>query len=428
MKGFKAIKKYDLEDDPESPENGKFSRQGRIPGWQQEIIKHSTVIVTGAGAIGNETLKNLALLGFGNIFICDMDTIETSNLTRTVLFTQNDVGKKKAKLAAERVREINLEDTACVDYFDGDIVYGLGDGVFRKADIVLGCLDNAETRMYVNKICMRYDIPYIDASIGGLNFTVDIMNGHQTGCFECNAPKYKFEKRFRESCDVAKRKALEQGFIPTVQTASAAVSGLQVQQACKILCDINPSYGVEIYMNGALDMMYRFPIEIDENCRQHQLDARYVIIETPFSCDNTLREFLEYTAKDGYDELMLDEETDKSFITTVRCPNCGKEKKIFQPQHLVFTDDYYCDDCIARKEYGENYINEPKDVSLSKLPLDSTDPEILDLPMRALGIPPFHVVPVRSAETHSRRYYELSADYDAIMPEYSRKHRKYNEK
>ena len=81
-------------------EDNPFDRQERIEWWSQQKLRDARVLVVGAGAIGNETLKNLALLGVGNILICDMDTISTSNLSRTVLFRKEDTGKKKAETAA----------------------------------------------------------------------------------------------------------------------------------------------------------------------------------------------------------------------------------------------------------------------------------------------------------------------------------------
>jgi adenylyltransferase/sulfurtransferase len=85
----------------------RYSRLRLIPWWDQEKLRTARTMVVGAGAIGNELLKNLALLGIGHIFAIDMDRIENSNLTRSILFRQKDEGRYKAEVAAERVREIN---------------------------------------------------------------------------------------------------------------------------------------------------------------------------------------------------------------------------------------------------------------------------------------------------------------------------------
>ena len=82
-------------------EENRYSRLELIPWWNQELLHNSTVMVVGAGAIGNELIKNLALLGVGKIVIVDMDKIEQTNLTRSILYRMSDVGKYKSPAAAE---------------------------------------------------------------------------------------------------------------------------------------------------------------------------------------------------------------------------------------------------------------------------------------------------------------------------------------
>ena len=64
----------------------RYSRFRLIAWWDQEKLARSRFLVVGAGALGNEVLKNLALLGVGYIHVVDFDRIEESNLTRSVLF------------------------------------------------------------------------------------------------------------------------------------------------------------------------------------------------------------------------------------------------------------------------------------------------------------------------------------------------------
>ena len=81
-------------------EEDRFSRFKLIGWWDQAKLARAKVLVVGAGALGNEIVKNLALLGVGNVLIADMDRIENSNLSRSVLYRAADNGQFKAEAAA----------------------------------------------------------------------------------------------------------------------------------------------------------------------------------------------------------------------------------------------------------------------------------------------------------------------------------------
>src|SRR6186997_2722198 len=88
-------------------DDDRYSRLRLIQWWDQEKLRAAKVMVVGAGAIGNEVLKNLALLGIGHVWVVDCDEIEDSNLTRSILFRQTDCGRSKAIAAAGAMRNIN---------------------------------------------------------------------------------------------------------------------------------------------------------------------------------------------------------------------------------------------------------------------------------------------------------------------------------
>ena len=121
---------------PLSLEEGRFSRLESIRWWKQPLLRQAHVLVIGAGALGNEVVKNLAMLGVGHIRIADMDRIEKSNLTRSVLFRERDEGRLKAEVAAESARDIYPQIDAKA--LPGNILGELGLGHFRRADMVIG--------------------------------------------------------------------------------------------------------------------------------------------------------------------------------------------------------------------------------------------------------------------------------------------------
>ena len=133
--------------------------------WDADKVANSKVMVVGAGALGNEVLKNLALMNVGNIFIVDFDTIEYANLCRSVLFREKDIKRDKFKslIAAERIKEMNPNIN--VQAVNGDIMIDVGLGVFNRMDVIIGCLDNRIARLFINRYAYKTGKVWIDGAI-----------------------------------------------------------------------------------------------------------------------------------------------------------------------------------------------------------------------------------------------------------------------
>src|SRR5262245_39630237 len=99
----------------------RFERLRRIEWWDQRLLSSAKVLVVGMGALGNEVLKHLALVGVTHVFIVDFDTIEPSNLSRSVLFRDADVGRPKVEAAAEAAHR--LYPDLQIGSFHGDAIY-----------------------------------------------------------------------------------------------------------------------------------------------------------------------------------------------------------------------------------------------------------------------------------------------------------------
>lgn len=155
---------------PEELERSK--RQKLLPGWNQQIIKQSTVFIAGVGALGCEISKDLALMGIGKLILCDMDTIETSNLSRQMLFYRGDEGRFKAEVAAERLKLMNpfLE----VEVFTIPLQQ-IPMEKYMECDAVVAALDNVQARMDLNKFCLKLGIPLIEGGTVGFEGHVQVI-------------------------------------------------------------------------------------------------------------------------------------------------------------------------------------------------------------------------------------------------------------
>ncbi|MFM9264979.1 ThiF family adenylyltransferase [Tychonema sp. BBK16] len=405
-KKFSINQLTDIEENP-------FDRQERIAGWDQQKLKDAHVFVVGAGAIGNETLKNLALLGVGNIYIADFDTISTSNLSRTVLFRKGDKGKLKAEVAALRTKELALEEDASIHYFHGDVVWELGTGIFRSMNLVLGCLDNVETRFAVNKRCWLANTPWIDAGIYELGGHVTVFVPPEAPCYQCGATKQQLAAaRMRYSCDDFKRTRLEEGKMPTVQVTSSIISAIQVQEAVKFLCGQRVESGRKIYFQGRVNDFDILTLNKNDNCYGH---ATYPeIISLPLTNSMSLREFLEFVSKDDLSGAgaTLDFRSDRTFVQSVSCKSCGANIELNKPSFRIFDTETICKNCTSKGgDVSEASRSEQVSAkrTISEFNLTQTAEDLLNMSLWQLGVPHRHVVAVYDSERRYK-YYELSLD------------------
>ena len=203
--------------------------------FRQERLKQANVMVVGCGALGNEVLKNLALFGVEHLVVVDFDTIEPSNLTRSILFSRADAETRrhKATVAAERLRDIN--PAIHVLPLVGDICHDVGLGLLRRMDVVVGCVDNRWARYCLNRLCMRAGVPWVDGGIDGLEGTARVFVPGKN-CYACNlGPEALKDLSYRLSCSAAIRWNEEAGRVPTTPVIASIIGAVQAQEAVKLL-------------------------------------------------------------------------------------------------------------------------------------------------------------------------------------------------
>lgn len=201
--------------------------------FSQERLAAARVLVAGCGALGNEVLKNLVLMGVQQLVVVDFDRIEVGNLSRSVLFGKEDVGQWKVEVAARRLQQMN--PAVRVKTICGDIAFDLGLGLVRQMDVVIGCVDNRWARYCINRLCMRAGKPWVDGGIDALEGTVRVFAPGQN-CYACNlGPEGLKDMARRQPCSGVIRRNEEAGKAPTTSIIASVIGAVQVQEALKLI-------------------------------------------------------------------------------------------------------------------------------------------------------------------------------------------------
>jgi adenylyltransferase/sulfurtransferase len=304
----------------------RFSRFRLIGWWDQEKLRSARVLVIGAGALGNEILKNLALLGFANIVVVDLDSIEASNLSRSILYRAADVGRRKADVAADAVKSVFPE--ARVHPITVNVVHGLGLGMFAWADLVLAGLDNREARLWINRACWKMRKPWIDGAIEGINGVARLFLPGEPPCYECTLGETDWAiLNKRMSCNLLALENDTEGKVATTPTISSIIAGLQVQEAVKLLHGLPVLAGKGFIFEGLNHTSYKVEYTENPDCMSHHTFAEVVRLGEA-SRDLTLRQLLERARRDlGSQEAVL--EFSRDVIHKLVCARCGAEEELF---------------------------------------------------------------------------------------------------
>ncbi|MBN2156510.1 MAG: ThiF family adenylyltransferase [Candidatus Lokiarchaeota archaeon] len=199
-------------------------RQKLIEGWDQLALKNSTVFIAGVGALGCEIAKDLALCGVGKLILCDLDTIETSNLSRQMLFYKGDEGRPKAEVAAERVKRMNpfIE----IQYYFKPI-QELPMELYKSCDLIIAALDNFKARIDLNKICLDLKIPMIDGGTLGMEGHVQVIIPEGTVDSSGNLLEYGNQSRMIDTLTQNKLWELEESKYPGYFAAMRQIEELE---------------------------------------------------------------------------------------------------------------------------------------------------------------------------------------------------------
>jgi len=258
---------------PGDRESDRFDRSKRISWLDMESIARTRCMVVGAGALGNEVVKNLILSGFREITLIDMDSIVLSNLNRCLFFREEDCEGRVMKAETIARRASHLDRGVTITPIVKKI-QEVGEEIWIRHHMVFGCLDNIMARLHVNSYCYHHCIPYIDGGTHGFRGKVQVIIPElSTPCFQCGLNRSHFrvlEKRF--SCTGGDVSVYEPK-LPAEITTTSVIGAIQVREALKIASGRKEMCIRHIlHYDGERGDTDVFEIDIDPCCPNHSLD------------------------------------------------------------------------------------------------------------------------------------------------------------
>jgi molybdopterin/thiamine biosynthesis adenylyltransferase len=304
----------------------RYSRLRLIPWWDQSKIAACKVLVIGAGALGNEILKNMALLGFREVVVVDMDRIDESNLSRTILYRASDVGELKVDVAARAYKSILPE--ALVQPIAANITRDCGLGLFLWSDIILAGLDNREARLWINRCAWKVNRPWVDGAIEGINGIARVFVPGVPPCYECTLGEVDWAILDRRmSCNLLAHEDVKEGKVPTTPTIASIIAGIQVQEAVKLIHGSPTLAGKGFVFEGLNHTSYRVEYSENADCMSH--DTLAEIVKLPTRSHELTLDGLWRRAKNDLAAADAVIEFSRDVIQKLVCPNCGKEEEVF---------------------------------------------------------------------------------------------------
>lgn len=240
-----------------SDEIERYSRHLLIPDVEvagQERLINAKVLCIGAGGLGSPAIMYLAAAGVGTIGILDFDKVEISNLQRQIIHTQSDIGKSKAKSAAEKISAINSSIQVIIHEVRIDEENAIQ--LMKDYDLIIDCTDNFATRYLINDAAALLGKPYIWGSIYRFDGQASLFWSKHGPCYRCLHPTPP-PPGLVPSC-------AEGGVLGVL---CGAIGSIQATEAIKLITGIGEPLIGKLLIHDALDNSYqKIPIEKSAKC------------------------------------------------------------------------------------------------------------------------------------------------------------------
>ena len=321
-----------------------YSRLEGAP-FTRERLRNLEVVVVGAGALGNEAVKALGLLGVGAATLVDFDRVEASDLTRSVLLRDARFsGRNKAESLATAAGGL-FPDTrfAALPRPVADV----GLGPLERAALWFSCVDNDAARLEIAYLSTKLDRPVVDAGLGGTHIAhgrVTWFPGREQACCGCRLRAGVRRQILttwtsdRRSC--AREDAETGNFSPSTPTMAAIVGSMQVEIGLRRLYgdDHGGAKSVEITLAPTMKLE-EIDLQRSQDCPFHEPAGELV----PWPRDRPFAELLDKRGPTAAVAL------DWPLCTLARCAACSHEWRPLG--RAVLAVHLRCPACAEKRTY-----------------------------------------------------------------------------
>jgi len=228
----------------------RYSRQiilKKIGTVGQKKLLGSSVLIVGAGGLGSPIAIYLAALGIGKIGIVDKDNVEISNLSRQIIFTTNDVKKKKSGTAINKLKKINPDIQ--LQSFSKKLTIKNINQIAKNFDIIVDGSDNFRTRFLINDYCLKNKKILVSGAISKFDGQVYTFNfsKRKSPCLRCFIPEMPNNNLDIDNCE-------HEGVIGTL---AGIIGTIQANEVVKEILEIGDTLCGYILIINALKLTFR---------------------------------------------------------------------------------------------------------------------------------------------------------------------------
>ncbi len=208
-----------METEDDEYDRERFRRQLPIIGEKgQEALRDASATIVGLGGLGSPAATYLALAGFGRLILVDRDRVAKSNFNRQFLHSDEDLHREKTESAREFLEKLN--PGMALETIEARLSsQKIGD--LPETDLILGAVDNFQTRYLLNEYALEEGIPYIHGAIEGLGGQLTTVIPGRTPCLACIFPERPSEKQS----------------LPVLGTAAGVIGVLMANEAIKYVTE-----------------------------------------------------------------------------------------------------------------------------------------------------------------------------------------------